>query len=60
MPAEMIGEFGKAFLETSWMMGIAIVFAVIIGVPMGVGLFVTSEGMFWQNQICTECGRYNH
>ena len=51
MPVEMIGEFTTAFLETSWMMAIAIIFAVIIGVPMGVGLFVTSEGMFWQNKF---------
>lgn len=48
---EMINEFGKAFLETSWMMGIAVAFAVMIGVPLGVALFVTSEGMFWQNRF---------
>lgn len=48
---EMVNEFGKAFVETSWMMGIAVAFAVIIGVPMGVALFVTSEGMFWQNRF---------
>ena len=50
MLPEMVNEFGKAFVETSWMMGIAVAFAVIIGVPMGVALFVTSEGMFWQNR----------
>ncbi|MBU8880347.1 ABC transporter permease [Bacillus sp. FJAT-29790] len=47
----MINEFGKAFMETSWMMGISVVFAIIVGVPLGIGLFVTSEGMFWQNRI---------
>lgn len=51
MSPEMINEFGQAFLDTSWMMGIAIIFAIIIGVPMGILLFVTSEGMFWQNRI---------
>lgn len=50
MPLEMINEFGKAFVETSWMMGIAVVFAILIGVPLGIGLFATSEGMFWQNR----------
>ncbi|HBZ12078.1 MAG TPA: ABC transporter permease [Bacillus bacterium] len=47
----MINEFGKAFVETSWMMGIAVAFAVIIGVPLGIALFVTSEGMFWHNRF---------
>lgn len=51
MLLEMVNEFGTAFVETAWMMAIAIVLAVIIGVPLGVGLFVTSEGMFWQNRF---------
>jgi D-methionine transport system permease protein len=51
MPLDIVNDFGNAFLETSWMMGIAIAFAIVIGVPLGVGLFVTSEGMFWQNRI---------
>ncbi|MBD8004771.1 methionine ABC transporter permease [Bacillus norwichensis] len=51
MLPEMINEFGKAFVETSWMMGIAVAFAIIIGVPLGIALFVTSEGMFWQNRF---------
>ncbi|GIN20912.1 ABC transporter permease [Siminovitchia fordii] len=51
MLPEMINEFGKAFVETSWMMGIAVAFAVIIGVPLGIALFVTSEGMFWHNRF---------
>lgn len=51
MPLEMVNEFGAAFVETSWMMAIAIIFAIVIGVPLGVGLFVTSEGMFWQNRV---------
>src|SRR4051812_21144869 len=51
MPPDIINDFGNAFLETSWMMGIAVAFAIVIGVPLGVGLFVTSEGMFWQNRV---------
>ncbi len=51
MLLEMVNEFGTAFVETAWMMAIAIILAVIIGVPLGVGLFVTSEGMFWQNKF---------
>ena len=51
MPPDILTDFGNAFLETSWMMGIAVAFAIVIGVPLGVGLFVTSEGMFWQNRV---------
>jgi len=51
MPLDIVSDFGNAFLETSWMMGIAVIFAIVIGVPLGVGLFVTSEGMFWQNRV---------
>lgn len=50
MSLDLLNDFGNAFMETSWMMVIAIIFAVVIGVPLGVGLFVTSEGMFWQNR----------
>lgn len=51
MSREMIQEFSKAFIETSWMMTISVTIAVIIGIPLGIGLFVTSEGMFWRNKF---------
>lgn len=51
MSLEMINEFRSAFIDTSLMMGISVVFAIILGVPLGIGLFVTSEGMFWQNKL---------
>ncbi|GAB3796481.1 methionine ABC transporter permease [Virgibacillus kimchii] len=51
MSLDMVNEFGQAFLDTSWMMGIAVFFAIIIGVPLGIALFVTSEGMFWENRF---------
>lgn len=51
MRSEMIGEFGVAFLETAIMMSVSVVLAIIVGVPLGIGLFVTSKGMFWQNRL---------
>jgi|SRR5690625_78647 len=51
MSHEMIQEFGKAFIETSWMMMISVTIAIIIGIPLGIGLFVTSDGMFWKNKL---------
>ena len=46
----MVDEFGLAFLETAWMMSISATFAIVFGLPLGIGLFVTSKGMFWQNK----------
>lgn len=51
MLTEMINEFGVAFVDTAIMMGVAVGISVIIGVPLGIGLFVTSEGLFWENRI---------
>lgn len=47
----MLLDFWEALTETALMMGIAIVFAAVIGIPLGVGLFVTNKGMFWQNKL---------
>lgn len=51
MLVNMADEFVQAFIETGWMLGIATFFSIVVGVPLGVFLFVTSEGMFWQNRI---------
>ena len=51
MSPDLLNEFGIAFLETAWMLTISVTFSVLIGIPLGIGLFATSEGMFWQNKI---------
>ena len=51
MSPDLINEFGKALMETSWMMSVAVIFAIIIGIPLGIALFVTSEGMFYENRV---------
>jgi len=33
------------------MMSIAVLFAVVVGVPLGIALFVTREGMFFENRF---------
>src|SRR5690625_7557214 len=47
----MLLDFWESLIETAIMMGIAITFAVIIGIPLGIGLFATNKGMFWQNRF---------
>lgn len=51
MNPDMIHEFTVAFMDTALMMSIAIFIAVLIGIPLGIGLFVTSEGLFWENKF---------
>ncbi|WP_223066562.1 methionine ABC transporter permease [Paenibacillus caui] len=40
----------KAFWETLYMVGVSMIIAIILGIPLGVLLFVTSKGLFWQNR----------
>lgn len=46
---ELVPEMLTAFGETLYMIGIAIIVALIIGLPLGVLLFVTDKGLFWEN-----------
>lgn len=47
----MLLDFWNALSETAIMMSIAVVFAAVVGIPLGVGLFVTNKGMFWQSKF---------
>lgn len=46
---ELIPELNKAFFQTIYMVAIAVVFALIIGLPVGILLFVTDKGLFLEN-----------
>ncbi|GAK09854.1 methionine ABC transporter permease [Geomicrobium sp. JCM 19038] len=45
----LLPEMTEAFLETMQMIGISTAVAILIGLPLGVILFVTDRGLFWQN-----------
>ncbi|OIU69677.1 methionine ABC transporter permease [Rossellomorea aquimaris] len=45
----ILPELNKAFLETIYMVGISLAIAILIGLPLGVLLFVTDKGLFLQN-----------
>lgn len=51
----MIGSLGpemiKAFGETLYMISIAFFFALLLGLPLGILLFVTGKGMFLENRL---------
>ncbi|MDX8343139.1 methionine ABC transporter permease [Rossellomorea sp. YZS02] len=45
----ILPELNKAFFETVYMVGISLAVAIIVGLPLGILLFVTDKGLFLQN-----------
>jgi D-methionine transport system permease protein len=54
--SELLGYLGTAFVETFLMCGIAIGLSVVIGIPLGLFIFVTSRGVFSQNLLLNRIG----
>ncbi|WP_404407137.1 methionine ABC transporter permease [Jeotgalibacillus malaysiensis] len=48
---ELMPEIWVAFGQTLYMIGIALAVAIILGLPLGVLLFVTDRGLFLENRI---------
>lgn len=48
---EMLPDLNKAFFETLYMVGISLLVAILVGLPLGVILFVTDEGLFLEQKI---------
>ncbi|WP_404458946.1 methionine ABC transporter permease [Oceanobacillus kapialis] len=48
---EILPELNTAFFETLLMVGIGLLVALIIGLPIGILLYVTDKGLFWENRI---------
>ena len=47
---ELIPEINTAFLQTIYMITISLGVAVVIGLPVGIILYVTDKGLFWENK----------
>lgn len=47
---ELIPDINEAFFQTIYMIAISLVVAVVIGLPLGILLFVTDRGLFWENR----------
>ncbi|WP_042352874.1 methionine ABC transporter permease [Bacillus massiliigorillae] len=47
---EMIPDLNKAFGETLYMIALSSVIAIILGLPVGILLYVTDKGLFWENR----------
>src|SRR5699024_6032558 len=50
---ELLPELNKAFFETLYMVGLAVVFAILVGMPLGVVLYVTDNGLILENRFIT-------
>lgn len=47
---ELIPEINTAFLQTIYMITISLAVAIVIGLPVGILLYVTDKGLFWENK----------
>lgn len=52
----LLPDLGKAFWETFQMVGISLSLALLLGIPIGLFLFVTDKGLFWENKIFNTVG----
>lgn len=48
---ELIPELTKAFFETLYMVGIAVFMAMLLGMPLGIVLYVTDHGQIVENRF---------
>ncbi|MGN1385325.1 MAG: methionine ABC transporter permease [Bacillus sp. (in: firmicutes)] len=47
---ELIPDINTAFMQTIYMITISLSVAVVIGLPVGILLYVTDKGLFWENK----------
>ena len=47
----MLPDLNKAFLETIYMVGISLIIALLVGLPLGVFIFTTSRNLFFENTM---------
>lgn len=48
---QILPELNQAFFETLLMVGIALLTALLLGLPLGILLFVTDRGIFLENKL---------
>ena len=48
---ELIPEINSAFIQTIYMISISLVVATLIGLPIGIFLYITDKGLFLENRV---------
>lgn len=54
----LLPDLLKAFWETLQMVGISFAFAIFFGIPLGLFLFITDKGLFWENKFINTIGGF--
>jgi len=47
---ELIPDINTAFFQTMYMITISLAVAIVIGLPVGILLYVTDKGLFWESK----------
>ena len=47
----LLADLSKAFIETFQMVGISLALSIVLGIPLGLVLFITDRGLFWENRL---------
>jgi len=55
---EMLQDLGKAFGETFQMVGISLTLSIVVGIPLGLLLYITDRGLFLQNRFINAVGGF--
>lgn len=56
--SELLQNLIKAFSETFLMCGASILLAVLLGVPLGLFIYITRKGLFWENKVLNFAGGF--
>lgn len=56
--SELLSNLIIAFKETFLMCGTSIGLSMLLGVPLGLFIFITSKGLFWQNKVLNFIGGF--
>jgi D-methionine transport system permease protein len=56
--AELLNDLATAFNETFLMCGISLGLAIALGIPLGIFIFLTGRGLFWENEIFNFIGGF--
>jgi D-methionine transport system permease protein len=55
---ELLQDLVKAFGETFQMVGVSLALAIVLGIPIGLLLYVTDRGLFLQNRLVNAVGGF--
>ncbi len=55
---ELLQNMAQAFSETFLMCGASIGLAILLGIPLGLFIYITRKGLFWENRLLNFTGGF--